>query len=83
MRSAMLDAAQFGKTSGMAAKLIRCAQINRMLGTQLTPWELDELPDEWLTALELWSAEYPRAKAWAAEAQASLQKLRDGRKQVH
>ncbi len=81
MRAAVLDAAQFGKASGMAALIVRAREINRMLGTNLAPWELESLPDEWVTALEVWAEDYPKAKAWMAEADQALARLRSKRKQ--
>jgi hypothetical protein len=77
MRAAILDAAQFGRTSGMAAEIVRCRQINATLGTNLTPWELAQAPDEWLTAVEMWGEELPKAQAWVKETQAGLARLRE------
>lgn len=76
MRDAILDAAQFGRYSGMAGKIYICGQINRALGTHLTPWELDEAPFDWVTALEMWVMDYPRARTWSEEVRKNLERLR-------
>lgn len=60
----------------MAAMIVRAKQINGMLGTNLAPWELQEIPDDWLTALEMWAEEFPKAQAWKAEADRALARLR-------
>jgi anti-sigma factor RsiW len=81
MRGAILDAAQFGKTSGMAAEIVRCRMMNEALGTDLRPWELGDVPEEWLTAVEMWAVELPKARAWWAESQAAVARVRGQRKQ--
>lgn len=65
----------------MAADIARCGAINRMLGTNLAPWEIDELPEEWISAIELWAEELPRAQQWAREADAALARLRSKKRQ--
>lgn len=70
---------QFGRASGMAAKILRCQQFNKLLGLQVAPWELDALPDEWLVAVETWVTEYPRVTKWFNESRESLESLRKGR----
>jgi len=81
MTSAILDAAQFGKTAGMAAEIIRCRLINQQLGTNIPPWEMEHYPEEWLAAVEMMSTDLPRAREWAEATQQSLAKLREQRKQ--
>ena len=76
MTSQILDAAQFGKARGMTALIVRTRQINAMLGTGLAPWELAEMPEEWMTALEMWMDEYPKAVIWQAQVNESLARLR-------
>jgi hypothetical protein len=65
----------------MAALIIKCQKINRMLGTNLGPWDLEKLSEEWCSALEMWADELPKAQAWQAESQAALDRVRN-RKQV-
>jgi hypothetical protein len=74
----MLTLATRGGVSAqsVAAAIVRCQQINRLLGTNLGPWDLGGLPEEWLTALELWVDEMPRIKQWQAESAAALAKVR-------
>jgi hypothetical protein len=73
----MLSLAASRRTQGMGALIVRCQQVNRLLGTTLGPWELEELPDEWLTALEMWVDEMPKAQAWQAESKAALERARN------
>lgn len=81
MKEAILSAAQFGRVTGMAADIVRCGMINRTLGTSFAPWELGDLPEEWIGAIEMWSEEFPRAQRWAREARAALDRLRSQKKQ--
>lgn len=76
MSEAILAAAENRPVSGMAAQIARAAQVNRMLGTQLAPWEFEQMPAEWVTALEMWVDELPRAREWKAEVNAAVAKLR-------
>lgn len=70
-----------GRVNGLGALILRCQQFNRLLGTSLGPWELEQLPEEWLTALEVWVDELPKVKAWQAESAAALARVRN-RKRV-
>lgn len=80
MTQAVLDAARFGRASGMAADILRCRQINQWLGTHITPWELDNIPAEWITALDVWTDGYPRVLQWSQQLDESMRRLR-GRRQ--
>lgn len=43
------------------SRILRAQRINRLLGgVVVLPWELDEIPDDWLTAFELLSDDMPR-----------------------
>ncbi len=60
----------------MAALIVRTRQINGMLGTSLAPWELEQVPEDWMTACEMWAEEYPKAVVWQAQVKESLARLR-------
>lgn len=64
------------RQGGMAAAITRCREVNRLLGTSLGPWDLMDLPEEWLTALEMWVDDLPKVRAWQAESQAALARVR-------
>lgn len=65
------------RAGGMAALIIKCQKINRMLGTNLGPWDLERLPEEWLTALEIWADEMPKVEEWQRESKAALERVRN------
>lgn len=81
MSAAILAAAEKKSFSGMAAQIMFCQQINRTLGTHLTPWELEELPEEWAIGLEMWIYDLPKASVWRSEIDASMARLRNKRVQ--
>jgi hypothetical protein len=60
----------------MLADVLRTQEINRALGTTLAPWDLDEIPEDWLAAVEIWTVEYPKALAWQKQIDASLARIR-------
>lgn len=60
----------------MAAMILRCKQVNATLGTSLAPWELMEMPEEWLMGIEMMIDDYPRAREWQKQVEASLARLR-------
>src|SRR5512147_2578412 len=72
----ILSAARTKKVSGMGAQIIRTKQINQALGTNLAPWDLDQVPDDWLSAVEMWSEDYPKAVDWQRQIDASLARVR-------
>lgn len=77
MSEAILAAAEKRKVSGIAAQIIRAGQINRILGTNLAPWELELIPADWLDALESWIDDLPKALEWQNEVSAAMAKLRN------
>jgi hypothetical protein len=81
MKAAILDLAGKRSVSGMAAQIVRCGQINQMLGTDLRPWELDQIPDEWMTAFEVWIDGVPKARAWQGQIDEAMKRLRSRRVQ--
>lgn len=83
MSAAILAAAENKGLSGMAAQMVMARKINGMLGTSLAPWELEDLPDEWLTALEMWIYDMPRVQDWRGKVNESLARLRNRNQQVH
>lgn len=70
--------AQPGKrlVRGMAALIVRTRQINQVLGTNLGPWDLGDLPDEWLTALEMWIDGAPAVESFQEQMAAALARVR-------
>lgn len=83
MSAAILDAAKNKGLAGRAAQIVVARQINGMLGTSLAPWELEDLPDEWMTALEMWIYDMPRVQNWRGKVDESLARLRSRNRQVH
>ena len=70
-----------GTATGMMAQMLRTKQVNSVLGTNLAPWEIDQVPEEWLSAAEMWATEYPKAVEWQRQIDASLARLRGQRVQ--
>ncbi len=60
----------------MAALIVECQAINRMLGTQLMPWELEQMPADWWMALRTWITALPAAREWKGEVEAAMAELR-------
>jgi len=83
MSAAILAVAEKKAFGGMAAQIVLSQQINGILGTDLAPWELEELPDEWITALEMWIYDLPKAGAWRAKIEESMARLRERNRKVH
>ena len=63
--------------SGIGALIVRCWQVNQLLGTNLGPWDLAGLPDEWMTALEMWIDDLPKVRAWQKESAEALARVRE------
>ena len=61
---------------------MRCRQVNQLLGTNLGPWDLAGLPDEWMTALEMWIDELPKVRAWQKESAEALARVRERGRRV-
>jgi hypothetical protein len=72
-----MDLASRGSVSGPAAAIVRCQQLNRVLGTNLGPWDLAGIPDEWLTALDVWTEGLPKVQEWKRESKAALERVRN------
>jgi hypothetical protein len=51
--------------------------VNQLLGTNLGPWDLAGLPDEWMTALEMWIDDLPKVRAWQKESAEALARVRE------
>lgn len=81
MSAAILAAAEKKGFGGMAAQIVMARKINEVCGTSLAPWELEELPADWLTGLEMWIYEMPKVINWQNQVQESLERLRS--KRVH
>lgn len=81
MSAAILAAAEKKSFGGMAAQIVLSQQINRILGTHLAPWELEDLPDEWITGLEMWIYDLPKASVWRSQIDVAMARLRNQRKQ--
>lgn len=71
-----MAAASTGRMSGMAAEVARTRQINRYLNTNLMPWDLEAIPDDWLTAIEALMNGLPRVQEWKSEVDQALKDLR-------
>jgi hypothetical protein len=71
-----MSLASKGGVGGMGAAIVRCQQFNRLLGTNLGPWDLPGISDEWLTALELWVDKLPEVRKWQQESAAALARVR-------
>lgn len=58
------------------AKILRAREINEAFGGLVVmPWEVDDLPDEWLDAIRALMEELPRMRQGRNEAEAVKQKL--------
>lgn len=67
----------------MAAQIIRTRQINMLLGTQILPWELDDMPADYYDGLVAWIEDVPKAQEWQSKVDESLARLRSRNQQVH
>ena len=76
MSAAILDLASKNGISGMAAQIIRAKQFNTVMGTDIRPWELESIPADWLSALEMWVDERPRVAQWQGQVDEALARLR-------
>ncbi len=83
MSAAILAAAEKKSFSGMAAQIVLCQQINKTLGTHLAPWDLEELPEEWAMALEMWIYDLPKVSVWRSEIDAAMARLRQQNQKMH
>lgn len=57
------------------ARILRAQQINRAMGgIAVLPWELDQLPEEWLLAFELLNDDLPVMREGMRELDAAFEK---------
>jgi len=58
------------------AKILRAREINEAFGgLAVMPWEVDDLPEEWLDAVRALMKELPRMRNGRKEAEAVKQRL--------
>lgn len=80
MSAALHAAALQQGFSGPAAWVLKTRMINQYLGTDLMPWELAQVSEEWLTAIDLVMSGLPRIQEWKSRVDESLRRLRSQRK---
>ena len=56
--------------------MLKAIAYNRFMGTHLTPWELKEVPDEWIEAIDMVKDDLPKVKDWQDKIDESLARLR-------
>ncbi len=63
----------------MLVDILRAQRINQIMGGAfISPWEVDELPAEWLDAFDALAVDLPAMRKGQAEVEETLRKMKHG-----
>lgn len=65
----------------MAVAILKAQAVNQVLGgAVLMPWEVDQMPDDWLEALRMFAVDLPKMEKKRKEVELVKEKLKTARK---